>query len=292
MTSRRSPRRSAARRRPSGSAAARRPAASRPGRRPSSTGAGSGRRARPAWASRSGSPGRLPAPLLRGAPGPGRPRRRRSTRRSRRTTPPSIVAAAGRRRRPTPRRGDPDRPFFARADGRRAGEQRPGRARADRVVHRGRRLPGPLPRAPRDDARREVVEEITRSGLRGRGGAGYPTGREVGHGRQAAGRAQVRRLQRRRGRPRRVHGPQRPGERPAPRPGRDGHRRLRGRREPGLHLRPRRVSRWRSSACEVAIKQAKRLGLLGSQHLRVALRLHASTSASAPGRSSAARRRR
>ena len=75
-----------------------------------------------------------------------------------------------------------------------------------------------------------------------------PDRREVGHGRQEPRRAQVRRLQRRRGRPRRVHGPQRPGERPAPRPGRDGHRRLRGRGEPGLHLRPRRVSRWRSAA--------------------------------------------
>ena len=39
------------------------------------------------------------------------------------------------------------------------------------------------------------------------------------------GDAQVRRLQRRRGRPRRLHGPQRAGERPAPRPGGHGDRR-------------------------------------------------------------------
>ena len=54
---------------------------------------------------------------------------------------------------------------------------------------------------------------------------------QVEHRRQGRGLAEVRHLQRRRGRPRRVHGPQRPGERPAPRPRGDGHRRLRGRRQ-------------------------------------------------------------
>ena len=71
----------------------------------------------------------------------------------------------------------------------------------------------------------EVVDEVRRSGLRGRGGAGYPTGLKWATGRQGGRRPEVRRLQRRRGRPRRVHGPQRPGERPAPRAGRDGDRR-------------------------------------------------------------------
>ena len=210
---------------------------------------------------------------------------------------------AGRRR----RRSSP--PLDGRGAGRRGGatrtarssrarwpivlrEQRPDRARADRVVHRGRRLPGPATMSLREMSPAEVVEEITRSGLRGRGGAGYPTGVKWGMvAKQPAGRKFV------------VCN----GDEGDPGAFMDrsvlesdphrvleghGHRRLRGRREPGLHLRPRRVSRWRSAACETAIKQAKRLGLLGSQHLRVAVRLPASTSASAPGPSSAARRRR
>ena len=47
-----------------------------------------------------------------------------------------------------------------------------------------------------------VLEEVKRSGLRGRGGAGFPTGPKWEACRKAAGRAQVHRLQRRRGRPR------------------------------------------------------------------------------------------
>ena len=138
----------------------------------------------------------------------------------------------------------------------------------------------------------EVVEEITRSGLRGRGGAGYPTGVKWGMvAKQPAERKFV------------VCNADE-GD-----PGAfmdrsvlesDPHRVLEGMaiaayavgRQPGLHLRPRRVPAGDPTACETAIKQAERLGLLGSQHLRVAVRLPASTSASAPGRSSAARRRR
>ena len=72
-------------------------------------------------------------------------------------------------------------------------------------------------------------------------GPGYPTGLKWATVAKQPADAQVRRLQRRRGRPRRLHGPQRPRKRPAPRPRRDGHRRLRRRGQPGLHLRPRRV---------------------------------------------------
>ena len=61
----------------------------------------------------------------------------------------------------------------------------------------------------------EVREEITRSGLRGRGGAGYSDRPQVDHRREGRRHAEVRDLQRRRGRPGRVHGPQRPRERPA-----------------------------------------------------------------------------
>ncbi len=119
----------------------------------------------------------------------------------------------------------------------------------------------------------EVVEEITRSGLRGRGGAGYPTGVKWGMIAKQPRRAQVRRLQRRRGRSRRLHGPERPGERPAPRPGGDGHRRLRGGGESGLHLRPRRVSRWRSAAWRPPSSRPSGSACSAARNLRVALRL-------------------
>ena len=54
--------------------------------------------------------------------------------------------------------------------------------------------------------------------------------------------AQVRHLQRRRGRPRRIHGPLDAGGRPALGDRGHDHRRLRDRRADGLHLLPRRVS--------------------------------------------------
>ena len=57
-------------------------------------------------------------------------------------------------------------------------------------------------------------------------GAGYPDRPEMGHGGEVTGRTQIRHLQRRRGRPRRVHGSQRAGERSPSRDGRDGHRRV------------------------------------------------------------------
>jgi bidirectional [NiFe] hydrogenase diaphorase subunit len=62
-----------------------------------------------------------------------------------------------------------------------------------------------------------VIHRITESGLRGRGGGGYPTGLKWGTVAKAGRRAEVRGLQRRRGRPRRIHGPQRDGRRSASR---------------------------------------------------------------------------
>ena len=176
------------------------------------------------------------------------------------------------------------------ADGDRAREQRADRARADRVVHRGGRVSGALPRPPRDDpgaGRRGDLEERP-AGPRRRRVSDRP---EMGDGRQAAGDAQVRRLQRRRGRPRRLHGPQRARERPAPRPRRDGDRGLRGRGQPGLHVRPRRVSAGHPPA---------RHGDQAGQEVRAARAARSSnrrstsgsTSGSAPAPSSAARRPR
>ena len=53
----------------------------------------------------------------------------------------------------------------------------------------------------------QVIEQVTKSGLRGRGGAGFPTGLKWSTVAKAHGDAEVRHLQRRRRRPRRVHGP-------------------------------------------------------------------------------------
>ena len=86
-----------------------------------------------------------------------------------------------------------------------------------------------------------VREEIVKSGLRGRGGAGYPTGLKWNTVAKAAGTREVRHLQRGRGRPRGVHGPERPRERPAPGARRHGDRGLCRARDQGLRLLPRRV---------------------------------------------------
>ena len=69
-----------------------------------------------------------------------------------------------------------------------------------------------------------------------------PDRHEVDDRPQAGGRAEVHDLQRRRGRPGRVHGPRGHGGRSAPRARRPGARRVRHRREQGVHLHPRRVS--------------------------------------------------
>ena len=69
---------------------------------------------------------------------------------------------------------------------------------------------------------REVIDEVTRSGLRGRGGAGYPTGLKWSTVSKVGRHAEICHLQRRRRRPRRFHGPQRPRKRSAPRARRHG----------------------------------------------------------------------
>ena len=57
----------------------------------------------------------------------------------------------------------------------------------------------------------QVIEEVEKSGLRGRGGAGFPTGQEVALYPQFARRREVHRLQCRRRRSRGLHGSKRPG---------------------------------------------------------------------------------
>ena len=101
----------------------------------------------------------------------------------------------------------------------------------------------------------QVIDEVKKSGLRGRGGAGFPTGLKWELTRKAAGEREVRPLQRRRRRPGRVHGPQRPGGRSAQRDRGHGHRRLRHRLVAGLRLHPRGISAGRR-----AVRQGARPG--------------------------------
>ena len=75
----------------------------------------------------------------------------------------------------------------------------------------------------------EVREEINRSGLRGRGGAGYPTGLKWNTVAKAGGSTKYVICNADEGDPGRVHGPQRAGSGSVPGPRRDGDRGLRRR---------------------------------------------------------------
>ena len=87
---------------------------------------------------------------------------------------PSIVAGLNGGK-VTARRCDPGRPFFTRQKSIVLENSGLDRARAHRVVHRGRRLSRSY-QVVREMNPAEVIDAVTRSGLRGRGGAGYPTG--------------------------------------------------------------------------------------------------------------------
>ena len=88
---------------------------------------------------------------------------------------PSIVAAAVGGPEAAARRGDPHQPFFARQTSivlENTGLVEPGRVESYIEAGGYRSLHHVL----QEMSARQVVDEITKSGLRGRGGAGYPTG--------------------------------------------------------------------------------------------------------------------
>ncbi len=112
--------------------------------------------------------------------------------------------------------------------------------RLHRGVHRFGRLPGAREGPRGDDARAGDPGDAS-LGPPGPRRRRLPRRRQVAGGLQGEGSREDRRLQRRRGRPGRLHGPLPPRGRPARHPRGDAHRRLRHRRLAGLRLRPRGV---------------------------------------------------
>ena len=105
---------------------------------------------------------------------------------------------------------------------------------------RARRLRGTDARAALEPA--AIVQAVTDSGLRGRGGAAFPTGIKWKTVLDQVGGAEVRHLQRRRGRLGHLRRSHADGGRPAHAHRGHDHRRHRRRRDAGLHLPARRVS--------------------------------------------------
>ncbi len=119
-------------------------------------------------------------------------------------------------------------------------QPRPDRPGEDRGIHRLRRLRGPGQGPDRDDAPRHHRRDPASGPPRPRRGR-LPHGQEMGHLRPGKADAEVPHLQRRRGRPRRLHGPLRPRGRPPRRHRRHDHRGQGHRGRQGLHLYPARI---------------------------------------------------
>ena len=132
------------------------------------------------------------------------------------------------------------RPVLQEADAPRLRHEQQGRSGEPGGLPRHRRLQRPGEGPHRDEARSDHP-----GGHQGEppgpGRRRIPRRLEVGCDAEGQGRSQVRHLQRRRRRSRRLHGPEPPGGEPPSGPRGDDHRRLRDRLEPGLHLRPERI---------------------------------------------------
>ena len=150
----------------------------------------------------------------------------------------------------------------------RAGAHCASQLRADGIrlaggLHRPRRLRRPRGGADAKARRRGGGDQAQRPARARR--RGLPHGRQVGGRHERGGGPEIHGLQRRRGRPRRLHGPLHSGGRPA-QPHR-GHAagRLRHRRQPRLRLRARGVSAGRGAA-EQCHSSGTRGGAVGRGH--------------------------
>ena len=139
------------------------------------------------------------------------------------------------------------------------------------ATRRGRRS------CARSRAREQIIEEVKASGLRGRGGAGFPDRHEVElHAAQRAG-AEIRRLQFGRERARHLPRPRHPALQPALADRRHGDRRLRDGRDRRLQLHPRRVPRRAGAALRSGAEGSLRGRPARQEHPRLRRRLRPAT---------------
>ena len=138
----------------------------------------------------------------------------------------------------------------------------------------------------------QVVEEVKAAGLRGRGGAGFPTGMKWSFIPKAPGAKYVA-VNADESEPGTFKDRELIGDRAAPRARRRGAVLLRHRRGDGVHLYPRRVRRSRPIGSEAAIAEAEAAGHAGRRTASgTQRRTSRSRSSAARAPTSAARRRR
>ena len=113
----------------------------------------------------------------------------------------------------------------------------------------------------------QVIEPVKASGLRGRGGAGFPTGLKWQFVDKKSPKPEVHRLQRRRERAGHVQGSPADGAQPAPAGRGLPHRLPRDRLEGRLHLHPRRVLPPAAAARSRRSRTRARAGYLGTNIL-------------------------
>ncbi len=112
-----------------------------------------------------------------------------------------------------------------------------------------------------------VLEAVDKSGLRGRGGGGFPTGRKWRFCREAPGEQKYIICNGSEGDPGAFHGPGGDGGRPPRHHRGHGHRRLCHRRRPGLYLRGPRISPGRARGCARPSTRPGSKGFLGDKIL-------------------------
>ena len=125
----------------------------------------------------------------------------------------------------------------------------------------------PSPVRSKHDTRQELCDMVEKSGLRGRGGGGFPTGQKWKFALDTTADQKYLICNADEGDPGRVHGPRGDRGRSAPAARGHDHRGLRHRREQGLHLYPRRISAGHQAARRTPSPRRKSYGLLGENIL-------------------------